>query len=82
MCAEAGAITLGLREGERSVRSREIWSRETLGAGAMILASRAGATSEWSELTAGAGGTTAAFSAGADRDLTEETLGAGAITAS
>ena len=74
---EAGPITLAFRGGAVNVRSRE-----TFGAGAMMVESSEGATNACSDRTLGAGGTTAAFRAGAILDLSEEILGAGGTTES
>jgi hypothetical protein len=73
---EAGAITLGFKDGAVSVRSREIF-----GAGAMMLVVNVGALSACSDRTVGAGGTMAEFRAGAVRDLSAEIVGAGGTMA-
>lgn len=74
ICDDAGPITFVASEGA----AREPF-RETLGAGAMMLGSRAGRYSVWSERTPGAGGTTSGFKAAAARE-SEATLGAGGTT--
>lgn len=68
-------MTLALSEGWAMVRSRV-----TVGAGAIMLVFKDGATSACSEPTLGAGGTIAAFSSGARRNCAGDRLGAGATT--
>jgi hypothetical protein len=71
---DAGAITSGFKVCAAIDRSRE-----TLGAGAMMLGSRRGVYRVCSERMLVAGGITAAFIAGATREL-EAALGAGGTT--
>lgn len=65
---DAGAITVEFRDG--AVRE---WSREAVGAGAMMEESRRGAKRVWADCTSlfasrGAGATMALFKAGAVRE--------------